>query len=303
MRSMAPDTSHEHQHQHVHMGEAEWAAMAAHAEQEAEVLLQFVTDASAWAGELRDPAAPPVRTIFDIGSGPGVGTCELARLFPHARVVAVDGSTTMLANARRRAAEHGLSDRIDTHFAELPAGVDGLGRADLIWASMSLHHIGDEVGVMRMLRHHLAPHGQLVVTEFGDPMRLLPDKIELGRPGLTERFDGAAAEWFASMRAGLPGTVPSEEFPTMLAAAGYEVTGSRLARVHLPAPLSPAGRLFALRQLQRARVQFADRLAPDDLAAFTTLTDPDHPSSLLHRDDVFVDASRRVVVAIPKVVE
>lgn len=285
------------------MGEAEWAALAAHAELEAEVLLQFVTDAVAWAGELRHPAAAPVRTIIDIGSGPGVGTCELARLFPEARVIAVDGSTAMLANARRRAADHGVSDRVDTHLAELPAGLETIGRADLIWASMSLHHIGDEVGVMRMLRDHLEPHGQLVVTEFGDPMRLLPDEVDVGRPGLTARLDAVAASWFASMRAGLPGTVPSEDFPTMLAAAGYDVQGSHLARVHLPAPLSPEGRQFALTQLQRARAQFADRLDPDDVEALTALTDPAHPSSLLHRDGVFVDASRRVMVASPLAVQ
>lgn len=293
------EQQHGHGHGHVHMGEAEWAALAAHAELEAEVLLQFVTDAIAWAGELRHPAAPPVRTIIDIGSGPGVGTCELARLFPDARVIAVDGSTAMLTAVRRRAADLGLSDRIDTRLAELPDGAEALGRADLIWASMSLHHIGDEIGVMRTLRDHLTPHGQLVVTEFGDPMRLLPDDLDVGRPGLSARLDDTAATWFASMRAGLPGTVQSEDFPDMLAAAGYDVQGSRLARVHLPAPLSPQGRQFALTQLERARQQFADRLAPDDVEALTVLTDPQHSSGLLHRDGVFVDASRRVMVASP----
>jgi hypothetical protein len=43
-----------------------------------ELLLAFVTDSARWIAELRGPDAPPVRRVLDIGSGPGVGTCELA---------------------------------------------------------------------------------------------------------------------------------------------------------------------------------------------------------------------------------
>ena len=74
-----------------------------------------------------------------IGSGPGVGTCELARLFPDAQVVAVDGSPAMLDRTTRRAAAQGLDRRVTTHLAELPGGLDGLAHADVIWATRSTH--------------------------------------------------------------------------------------------------------------------------------------------------------------------
>src|SRR5262245_4217152 len=106
-------------HDHVHLGEADWERLAGHAEQEGELLLGFVTDSARWISEVRGADAPPVRLVLDIGSGPGVGTCELARRFAGARVIAVDGSPAMLERAARRAAAHGLEHRITTHLAEL----------------------------------------------------------------------------------------------------------------------------------------------------------------------------------------
>src|SRR5687768_11431542 len=126
---------HEHHdgHGHVHLDEAHWAAWAAHAELEGEVLLGFVTEAAAWLTELRGPGAPAVGRILDLGSGPGVGTCELARRFPDAQVVAVDSSRAMLDRAAGRAAAEGLDGRVITRLASMPAGLDGLGPADVIW--------------------------------------------------------------------------------------------------------------------------------------------------------------------------
>ena len=178
-------------HEHVHLDEADWQAAVAYIELEGEVLLAFVTDTAAWITELRGPDAPPVRRIVDIGSGPGVGTCELARQFPDAQVIAVDGSPAMLERAAQRAAEQRLDARITTRVAELPDGLDGLGSADVIWASMSLHHIGDEVASLRILHDLLDPRGLIAIAERAEPMRVLPDDLALGRPGLADRLDHA----------------------------------------------------------------------------------------------------------------
>jgi SAM-dependent methyltransferase len=156
-RSRSWETHQPHGHGHVHLDEGDWEALAVDAELEGELLLGFVTDTARWIDELRGPDAPPVRRVLDIGSGPGVGTCELARRFPDAHVIAVDGSPAMLERATRRAAEHGLDGRVSTHLAELPDGLDDLDPADVIWASMSLHHIGDETGALRVLRGRPEP--------------------------------------------------------------------------------------------------------------------------------------------------
>jgi SAM-dependent methyltransferase len=286
-----------HGHGHVHLDEADWEALAVHAELEGELLLTFVTDTAHWIDELRGPAAPPVRRVLDIGSGPGVGTCELARRFPDAHVVAVDGSPAMLERTTQRAAAHGLDRRISTRLAELPDDLDDLDPADVIWMSMALHHIGDETDALRLLRGRLEPSGLLAVAEIAEPMRVLPDDLDVGRPGLADRLDRAESEWFAAMRAGLTGSAPSTDLASMLAAARFDVVGGRVGRERFDPPLSDTARDVVVRRIRRARHQLEARLSADDLHALDVLGEADDPRSVAHRDDVFVAASRQIVVA------
>ncbi len=295
---MAGVATHHHHHGPVNLSEADWEAFAAQTELEGEVLVGFVTGAVAEVSALRSADAPVCR-VLDIGSGPGVGTCELARLFPEAHVVALDGSPAMLTRAAERAGEHGLGGRVSTRLAELPAGLDGIEPVDVIWASMSLHHVGDEVALLRMLRGVLEPHGLIALAEIAEPMRVLPDDLDVGPPGLAGRLYDAGAAWFASMRDGLPDAVPSAELATMVAAAGFEVLRSETVREAVGPPLPDVARRMVLGHLRRTRHQLESGLAADDLDALDVLTDPDDPRSVAHRPDVFVSASRKIVVARP----
>lgn len=289
--------AHEHHHP-VSISEADWSAMATDTEREGEVFLGFVTAAAQRVRELR--ATGPVRSLIDIGSGPGVGSCELARQFPAAAVVAVDASPGMLERARRRADAHGLAHRVRTHLAELPDGLEALGRADVIWASLSLHHVGDEVAALRALRGVLADDGLLAVAEMAAPMRVLPDDLDIGRAGLVARLDYAGTPWFAAMRAGLPDSVPSEELPTMLAKAGFEVLSSEVVHERIEPPLSQAARQVALGHLHRLARHLSGHLDREDLEALALLSDPDDPRGVMHRRDVFLEWSRLLVVARPR---
>ena len=293
----AHEHDHEHHHGHVHLDEADWSAMAAQTELQGEVLLRFVTDAAAQVAALRDSDVPPVRRIVDIGSGPGVGTCELARLFPEADVVAVDSSAGMLERAVQRAAARGLGARVTVRHAELPGGLDGLAPVDVIWASMSLHHVGDEVRALRALHAVLDPHGLVAIAEFGDPTRVLPDDLDVGRPGFAERLDRAGAAWFARMRGGLTDSVPSASLPSMLASAGFEMVFDRLVHVRLDAPLSDDARRFAQGYLHRSRDQFAEHLDDDDRQTLAVLASDDDPRGVMRRPDVLIAASQQIVIA------
>lgn len=282
------------------MDEADWKAAAALTELTGEVLLPICTAAVEWAMELRGTSGSAVRRVLDIGSGPGVGTCELARLFPEAHLTAVDSSPAMLERVAQRADERGCGGRVTTRLAELPDGLDGTGRADVVWASMSLHHVGDEVAALRALRSVMQPYAVLVIAEFGDPMRVLPDNLPVGSPGLAERVEQAGANWFASMRSGLPGAVESGDLTSMLAEAGFDVLGTRQSRVDLEAPLSADAHRFAVGMVQRLPHQFENYLEADDLAALKVLADNEDPRSVAHRTDLFMHASQQVVVARPK---
>jgi SAM-dependent methyltransferase len=289
---MAPN-----QHPHVHLDEADWDAMAEHNELEGEVLLAFVTDTAAEVLTVRGDGGPVVGRVLDVGSGAGVGTCELARIFPEAEVVAVDSSSGMLERAARRAAALGLDARVRTVHAEVPDGVADLGPADVIWASMSLHHVGDEVAALRALGAALAPGGVLAIAELGDPMQVLPDDLDVGRPGLADRLVEAGAAWFAAMRDGLPDVVPSADLPTMVRAAGLEVVVARHVTEQLGPPLSADGRRLAVEHLRRSNGRLAASLDDDDLRTLDVLTDPDDPRSLHQRPDAVIVASRQIVIA------
>ena len=286
-----------HRHGPVHLDDSHWEEHLVQTEREGELLAGFVTGAAERVRELRGSGAPAVRRVLDVGSGPGVGTCELARLFPEAHVIALDGSPATLARVKERAAELGLGERISTHHAELPGGLDGLEPVDVIWASMALHHVGDEVGLLRALHDKLEPDGMIAIAEMGEPMRVLPDDLDVGRPGLAERLAAAGRTWFAAMREGLDGTVPSADVPTMVASAGFDVLDSRTAHLRFEAPLPEGARQVVLGHLRRTRTHVEGVLDDDDLAALDVLIDEHDPRGVARRPDVFVAAWREIVVA------
>lgn len=121
-------------------------------EREAHELVDFVHQGAARVQH------PNVRRIIDLGSGPGVGTAVLAERFPDATVVAVDGSAAMLDRVPG-------SERIQAVLADLDGDLGHLGPADLVWASMSLHHLADPVAALRQVAGLLAPDGVLGVVE------------------------------------------------------------------------------------------------------------------------------------------
>lgn len=290
-------TDQPHHHGHVHLDEADWEDLAADTELEGELFLAYVTDTMGWVTRLRGPGAPPVRRVLDIGSGPGVGTGELARVFPEAEVVAVDSSPAMLDRARQRAARRDSGERISFHLAELPGGLDGIEAVEVIWASMSLHHVGDEVAALRVLHDLLAPSGLIAIAELAEPMRVLPDDLDVGRPGLADRLERAMGDRFASMRDGLEDTAPSADLETMLTAAGLQSVGSRFIRERLDAPLSPEARRVALGHVRRTRHQLDGRLDQDDLDTLAVLSDPDDPRGVMHRPDARLVSSRQIHIA------
>ncbi|TLS41118.1 class I SAM-dependent methyltransferase [Streptomyces montanus] len=265
-------------------------------EQEAELFTPLYRQAAAWLRERK----PEPELIADVGSGPGVISCLLAETFPQARVIAVDGAGSLLEHARARAARLGIADRFSTLEAEL---ADGLGDleypADLLWASRSLHHVGDQRAALTDFASRLAPGGTLALLEGGLPARYLPRDIGIGRPGLQARLDAVLEEWFTRMRAELPGAAEeTEDWPALLTAAGLRHTATRTFLLDLPAPLSDEARAWVVTTLTHRREGLADGLDADDLATLDRLLDPDDKASVHHRPDVFVLAAQTVYVGV-----
>lgn len=293
--------AHHHQHGHGHGdgdedSDIDWAAMASHLESQAELLTPVYERAMAWlAKEVTEPGL-----IVDAGSGPGVVSCLFAEAFPGARVMAVDVTEPLLERARDRAARQGVGDRFGTLAGELPGVLDELDYpADLLWASRSLHHLGDQRAGLAAFAARLAPGGTLALLEGGLPSRFLPRDIGIGRPALQARLDVVQEEWFARMRADLPGAVAeTEDWPALLAAAGLKHTRTRSFLLDLPAPATDRARAYVAATLSWIRDAAVDALDADDRATLDRLLDPADPASVHQRPDVFVLSAYTVHTAV-----
>ncbi|MFG2720891.1 class I SAM-dependent methyltransferase [Streptomyces sp. NPDC048416] len=276
-------------------------APGAEPEQDAELHSGFLTEAAHWLRDLLGPeerATAAVRRILDVGSGPGVASCGLARVFPQADVVAVDRSTELLAEARVRAAERGLNGRITTQRAERPEQFGRLGPADLIWTGNVCRHLGDQQAALGSLASALRPGGMLAVAERGLAPRYLPRDIGIGRPGLQARLDSALEERFAAGRARLPGvTSVVEDWPCMMASAGLVPTGSRTFLIDLPAPLGLTARRHLHTRLRRLLDELGDELDLVDRLTVEQLLDGDACTGILWRPDAFYLAAVTVHTA------
>ncbi|MEV7344549.1 class I SAM-dependent methyltransferase [Streptomyces sp. NPDC093544] len=294
---MAHDHDQTHEghprHDHAHM---DFAKMLPYLEQEAELFSPLYASVAAWLRERQ----PEPEMIVDAGSGPGVISCLLAGAFPQARVVAVDAVEPLLERARERAGRLGVADRFSTLRAELDDGLGDLEYpADLVWASRSLHHVGDQRAALAGFARGLAPGGALALLEGGLPSRFLPRDIGIGRPGLQSRIDVVQEEWFTRMRAELPGAVTeTEDWPALLTSVGLRHAATRTFLLDLPAPVPEEARAFVVSSLTHRRDTIAESLDADDRATLDRLLDPDDKASVHHRPDVFLLTAHTVHVAL-----
>ncbi|MFE3494638.1 class I SAM-dependent methyltransferase [Streptomyces sp. NPDC059175] len=289
--------SHHHAHDDAHdTARIDWDELGPFLERGAELQLPLYARAAAWIGEQLPAGA--VRRVLDIGSGPGVITCLLAEAFPYAEVVAVDATPALLERARARADRSGLGDRVRTHVAELPSGMEEVGEADLIWAGNSVHHLGDQRAALTGLAQQLRTGGLLALFEGGLQPRHLPRDIGIGRPGLESRIDAAQAAWFDGMRTDLPDSKPEvEDWRALLHAAGLGATGTRSFLLDVPAPVTAAVREHLVHAFSWQRTALEGRLDADDVGVLDRLLDPNDPEGLMHRQDCYLLVARTVHTA------
>ncbi len=242
-------------------------------ELEGEVLADFVGDAIAAIVEQAGQSPLTVRSVLDLGSGPGVGSCLWAEAFPAATVTAVDGSPAMLERAAERAIRLGVGDRVRTTELDLATDLGVLGRHDVVFASMSLHHVGDEAAALVSIRDVLEANGLIVLLERADPERVSFADDSQETVELWSRVDEAWKRWFDDMRAALPGAAVSAEYPEMFEAAGYELIEDRVLEMTLPQPLSAPARRFARARMERSEGVLADYIDEATLAAVRKILD------------------------------
>lgn len=262
----------------------------------------------AMAGALLRPGD---RVAVDVGCGAGGMTLTLAAaLGPGGQVVAVDAERVVLDALDRDLAERTASApplaRVDLVTADLGAGAQPIQEtlakpADLIWASGSMHHVGDQQAGVDALAGLLAAGGRLALAEGGLAQMNLPWDLGVGQPGLEQRLHAANEHWFAEMRRRLPGSVRMPYgWPEALRRAGLAGVTTRSTLLEQGPPLPEPARQHVVERLRHwvERLDAAELVSADDLAAWRRLLDPADPAWLGGRDDLFSLRVRSVHVGV-----
>jgi SAM-dependent methyltransferase len=252
-------------HVHDHSTEQLAALLAL----DALVLGGYLGELVAWVGDLA-PAEP--RTVVDLGAGTGVGTVALARRFPAAEIVAVDRSAEMLHRTGAAAAAAGVADRVRAVQADLDeAWPSSLGRADVVWASSSLHEVADPDRLLRDVLVVLPAGGLLVAVEMDSLPQVLPDDVG---GGLGARCDAALAD---------AGWNAHPDWRPHLERAGFEVVAERSVATASGPDTATTAR-YRRAWLAHVRRGLEGRLAADDLATLDRLLAESGPDAVLDRD-------------------
>jgi 2-polyprenyl-3-methyl-5-hydroxy-6-metoxy-1,4-benzoquinol methylase len=100
--------------------------------------------------------------VADVGCGHGASTLLLAQEYPASRIVGFDAHEGSIQEARQRATEAGLADRVRFEAA---TAATFEGAFDLVCFFDCLHDMGDPAGACAHAREHLAPDGTLMLIE------------------------------------------------------------------------------------------------------------------------------------------
>ncbi|HEY7047325.1 MAG TPA: methyltransferase domain-containing protein [Jatrophihabitantaceae bacterium] len=268
----------------------DWAAQAAAVPSEAGI------DAAWNAAVAREIGRTTDRFVVDAGCGSGGMARALADALPEARVVGVDASEHMLELAAARSAGYPRIEFVQASYEDGLA--DAVGQpADLVWASASVHHAGDQQAAVTRLAELLAPGGRLALAEGGLPAYYLPWDVGVGEPGLEHRLVAAGQRWFERMRAALPGQVRMPYgWPEAMRRAGLADGRTRTFLTEVPAPLPAEAREVVVHALtaQVERLADTELLDEADRDTWRHLLDPDDAAWVGARDDTYVLSARSV---------
>lgn len=101
--------------------------------------------------------------VADVGCGHGASTIIMAKAFPNSQFWGFDNHAPSIEDARKEAAEAGLSDRVKFEVAGA-TNFPGEGY-DLVAYFDCLHDMGDPVGAIRHTAQALAQNGTALIVE------------------------------------------------------------------------------------------------------------------------------------------
>lgn len=270
-----------------HGTDIDWGALGDSLELDATVMQPLVHDVLRDLGGLVD--LNTVDHVLDVGCGPGVSTVALAERLPRARITALDSSSALLERLGSRIAGGPLIRRITAIETDLGHPLPEVAPADLVWASMVLHHVPDTSAILRSLHASMRPGATLAIIEFAGPPAVLPPDDPMVGSGAWARLERAVSEM---IRDHLGIDVWTIDWPELLSGAGFSIQMDRTRAVYHEAPLPADLRRWVVKHVNRGLTTAGDRLAADDVKLLEEFAD-----TAATRNDLFVRAERRVILA------
>lgn len=135
--------------------------------------------------------------VIDLGTGTGNLAIRIASRWPKARVLGVDISRGMIAEARAKCRKMGLMN------ARFKVGsIEGLqaGKIDFAVSSLAFHHVRDKQHAASVICASLVEGGKLVVGDWFRPSRRYEEEVGALRrrnPDRARKFDRS---WEASLK-------------------------------------------------------------------------------------------------------
>lgn len=126
------------------------------------------------------PELRPGAVLLDVGCGPGTITADLAELVgPEGRVVAIDTSAEVLAEAAEYVARRGIGN-VEFAVADVFALPYPAAEFDVVHAHQVLQHVADPVAALREMRRVTAPGGVVAARDADyEAMTWYPELPEL----------------------------------------------------------------------------------------------------------------------------
>ena len=131
------------------------------------------------AARLADPVRPA--RVADLGCGAGWASIELAKAYPHLPIDGFDADEASIAEARRNAAAHRVTERVRFEVCDLADPADQ--RYDVVLLFECLHDMAYPDRVLRNVRAAVADDGWVVVMD-----EAVDEKLVAPTEDLVQRF-------------------------------------------------------------------------------------------------------------------
>ncbi len=164
--------------------------------------------------------------LLDLATGTGDLALEMARLAPAARVVGLDPSPRMLAQAESKVAAAGLAGRVALEpgrAEQLPFGDDAFDAATIAWG---IRNVADRPAALREMARVVRPGGRVVVLEGTEPQsHLLAPLARFYIHHLVPRLGAwlSHERSYRYLQTSIETFPPPPEFARLMGACGLEV--------------------------------------------------------------------------------